>query len=145
MPAKEHLGHLGLSSRGSGIRPEAAMARMPHSRSSVRDTRASSKGDRHPEVDTGDGSQGIVGEQHGPCVYGLWGFAVLLCHVRSDAAGPRGQLARRAVHPAVLESAPGGVDAVGEFTLHPFQVGQAVAVGVLVEHPGGNYFRKRVV
>ena len=97
------------------------------------------------QVNTGDGSQGIVGEQHGPGVYGLRGFAVLLRHVRSDAAGPRGQLARRLVHPAVLETSLDGINTVGEFTLHPFQVGQAEAVGVLVEHAGGDQFRKRVV
>ena len=96
------------------------------------------------EVDTGDGSQCIVGEQHGAGVYGLRGLAVIpFLRVRSVAAGPRGQIARRAVHPAVLESALNGVDTVGEFALHPLQVGQAGAVGVLVEHPGGHQFRCR--
>ena len=65
--------------------------------------------------------------------------------VHSVADGRRGQIARRAVHPAVLESALDGVDTVGEFALHPLQVGQAGAVGVLVEHAGGHQFRKRGV
>ena len=44
MPTREHLGHLGLSVRGGGIRPDAAMPRIPDSSSNLRAMRASSKG-----------------------------------------------------------------------------------------------------
>ena len=54
-----------------------------------------------------------------------------------------GQLSGRTVHPAVLETSLDGIDAVGELALHPLQVGQTGAVGILVEHPGGDQVRSR--
>ena len=42
----------------------------------------------------------------------------------------------------MLETALDSVNAIGELALHPFQVGQTRAIGVLVEHPGGDQFRK---
>ena len=55
-------------------------------------------------------------------------------------ASPQGQRARRPVHPEVLEVPLDGIHAVGKHSLHPFQVGQPGAVGVLVEYTGRHRF-----
>ena len=96
------------------------------------------------EVDTGDGAQGCVGEQNGAGVDGLR-HVVSPLGTGGFVGRTGGQLSGRTVHPAVLETSLDGVNTVGELALHPFQVGQAGAVGVLVEHAGGDQFRKRVV
>ena len=88
------------------------------------------------QVDAGDGAQRIVGKRHGTGVNGL---ARLVVFVRRN-----GQRSRRPVHPAVLETALDSIYAVLEFSLHPFQVGQAGAVGVLVEHPRRDQFGESV-
>ena len=85
------------------------------------------------QVYAGDGAQGFVGHEDGACVDGLVNVIAVIA-----VGGGGSQYPRRAVHPAVPETALDGVHAVGELALHPFQVGQSRAVSVLVEHPGRN-------
>ena len=94
------------------------------------------------QVDAGDDTQGLIGDQDGPGVNGFRCGIVIVPRTGLLFGGTRRQPSRREVYPAMLETALDGVNAVGELALHPFQVGQTRAIGVLVEHPCGNQFRK---
>jgi 3-polyprenyl-4-hydroxybenzoate decarboxylase len=56
-----------------------------------------------------------------------------------------GSFAGADIHPTMLESAVNRICAVQEFSLHPFDIAEARAVGELVEHTGGNQLRQIVV
>ena len=92
------------------------------------------------QVNTGDGAQGCVGEQNGAGVDGFR-HGVFLLGIGVLVGRTGGQLSGTVVHPAVLETSLDGIDTVVELALYPFQVGQAGAIGVLVEHLGGDQVR----
>ena len=92
------------------------------------------------QVNASDCAQGCAREQNGAGVDGFRSVVFLL-GVGGLAGRTGGQLSGRTVHPAVLEAPLDGIDTVVELALYPFQVGQAGAIGVLVEHPGGDQVR----
>jgi hypothetical protein len=56
-----------------------------------------------------------------------------------------GSFAGAGIHAPMLESAIHRICAVQEFSLHPFDIAEARAVGELVEHTGGNQLGQIVV